>query len=175
VSNDSGGSFSVINVTSDEVTRSLTLGFTQPIGIAYNPSNKMMYVDDAYYNGYGAVYVFNARNFSLVKKITSKADFNYLWDIAYNPINKMMYLDSEFTGKYGSGTVIMINGTTITGVIQLPSNSSPGGIVFNPANGLIYVANGLLGTLSLINGTRILRNQVSLDDSSALTNGLVVG
>jgi DNA-binding beta-propeller fold protein YncE len=175
VSNDSGGSFSVINVTSDEVTRSLTLGFTQPIGIAYNPSNKMMYVDDAYYNGYGAVYVFNARNFNLIKRITSKSDFNYLGEIAYNPNNKEMYLDSEFTGKYGSGTVVIINGTRIAGVIQLPSNSSPGGIVFNPANGLIYVANGLLGTLSLINGTKILRNQVSLDNTSAVPNGLVVG
>ncbi len=174
VGNDFGSSVSVISAKTNTVIKTLTSGLVSPNGIAYDPANKLMYVVDSFYNYYGAVFVFNSSsNYKLVKIITSSKDFNFLWDIAYNPLNKEMYLTSLQSGSHGTGTVIILNGTRIVKVIQMPDNSNPGGVAFNPSNGLMYVANGGINTLSMINGTKLLNKQISLTPGYP-PSGLVV-
>jgi YVTN family beta-propeller protein len=62
-----------------------------------------------------------------------------------------------YVSNYGqfnaTGTVSVINGTTNTIVATIPVGKNPQAIAYNPANGLVYVANTLSDTLSIINGT----------------------
>ncbi len=173
VSNIFSPSISIISVKTNTVVNTLTANLTKPNGIAYDPSNKMMYVADCCYNYYGGVFVYNASDYKLVKIITNSKDFNFLWDIAYNPLNKDMYVTSLDSGIHGTGSVIILSGTRILKVIQMPDNSNPGGVAFNPSNGLMYVANGGINTLSMINGTKLLNKQISLVPGYN-PNGLVV-
>jgi YVTN family beta-propeller protein len=62
-----------------------------------------------------------------------------------------------YVSNYGqfntTGTVSVINDTTNTIIGNLHVGKNPQAIMYNPANGLFYIANTLSNTLSIINGT----------------------
>jgi YVTN family beta-propeller protein len=66
--------------------------------------------------------------------------------------NDLIYV-SNFGQFNVTGTVSVINGTTNTIVATIYIDKNPQAIVYNPANGLFYVANTYSNTLSIINGT----------------------
>jgi len=67
------------------------------------------------------------------------------WGIAYDPSNGYIYVTD-----WSSGTVSVINGTTV--IATIPVGTNPGGVAYDPSNGYIYVANYGSGTVSVING-----------------------
>jgi len=67
------------------------------------------------------------------------------WGIAYDPSNGYLYVTD-----WSSGTVSVINGTTV--IATIPVGTNPGGVAYDPSNGYIYVANYGSGTVSVING-----------------------
>src|ERR687889_521999 len=78
--------------------------------------------------------------------------FSVPYGIALNIDNDLLYVSNY--GQFNTtGIVSVINGTTNTIVATIPVGKNPQAIAYNPANGLLYVANTLSGTLSIINGT----------------------
>ena len=78
--------------------------------------------------------------------------FSAPYGIALNIDNDLLYVSNY--GQFNTtGIVSVINGTTNTIVATIPVGKNPQAIAYNPANGLLYVANTLSGTLSIINGT----------------------
>ena len=78
--------------------------------------------------------------------------FSAPYGIALNIDNDLIYV-SNYGQINTTGTVSVINSTTNTIVATIPVDKNPQAIAYNPANGLLYVANMLSGTLSIINGT----------------------
>src|ERR687889_2749088 len=78
--------------------------------------------------------------------------FSVPYGIALNIDNDLLYVSNY--GQFNTtGIVSVINGTTNTIVATIPVGKNPQAIAYNPANGLLYVANALSDTLSIINGT----------------------
>jgi YVTN family beta-propeller protein len=78
--------------------------------------------------------------------------FSVPYGIALNIDNDLLYVSNY--GQFNTtGIVSVINGTTNTIVATIPVGKNPQAIAYNPANGLLYVANTLSDTLSIINGT----------------------
>ncbi|MGI8832075.1 MAG: hypothetical protein ACR2IS_05490, partial [Nitrososphaeraceae archaeon] len=89
--------------------------------------------------------------------------FSAPYGVTLNSDNDLIYVSNY--GQFNTtGTVSVINGTTNTIVANIPVGKNPQAIVYNPANGLVYVANTLSNTLSIINGT-----------SNSLVGSIVVG
>jgi YVTN family beta-propeller protein len=78
--------------------------------------------------------------------------FSTPYGVTLSSDNDLIYVSNY--GQFNTtGTVAVINGTTNTIVANIPVGKNPQAIVYNPANGLVYIANTLSNTLSIINGT----------------------
>jgi YVTN family beta-propeller protein len=78
--------------------------------------------------------------------------FSAPFGIAIDPDNRLVYVSNY--GQFNTtGTVSVINDTTNTIIGNLYVGKNPQAIMYNPANGLFYIANTLSNTLSIINGT----------------------
>lgn len=98
--------------------------------------------------------------FPVIETITG---FSTPYGVTLNLDNDLIYVSNY--GQFNTtGTVSVINGTTNTIVASIPVGKNPQAIVYNPANGLVYIANTLSNTLSIINGT-----------SNSLVGSIVVG
>ncbi len=167
VANSEGPSVSIINVATWKVVKTLTKGFTQPGGVAYNPSNGMMYVTDFTYergNNEGAVFVFNATSYKLEKIIMRSTDFATARSIIYDPANDYMYVAASHGGLI-YGTIAMISGTKIVKAYVFTKGTYPTGLAYNPSNNLVYVSY-LTGYIGLINGTTILSQEIFIGNST---------
>jgi len=65
------------------------------------------------------------------------------WGIAYDPSNGYIYVTNS-----GSGTVSVINGTTV--IANITVGIGPEGVAYDPSNGYLYVTNSGSGTVSII-------------------------
>ncbi|MFP3265553.1 MAG: YncE family protein, partial [Acidilobus sp.] len=66
------------------------------------------------------------------------------WGIAYDPSNGYIYVANN-----GSGTVSVINGTTVIATIRV--GQGPTGVAYDPSNGYIYVTDAGSDSVSVIN------------------------
>ena len=140
-----GANNEVLEVSSynNTVIKNVTVG-DSPGAIAYNPANNEIYVSNYYGD---SVSVINSINNSVVKTIKTGAPDG----MAYDPVSENMYLE-QYTPNGGTepGYVTVINSTTNTITDNISVGNNPTGIAYIPANGDIYVANGLSSNISVI-------------------------
>ena len=132
-----------ISSSNNTIIKSISCGYF-PQAIAYNPANHGIYVSNYYGD---SVSVINSINNSVVKTIKTGAPDG----MAYDPVSGNMYLE-QYTPNGGTepGYVTVINSTTNEVTDNISVGNYPTGIAYIPANGDIYVANGLSSNISVI-------------------------
>jgi len=102
---------------------------TQPVDIAYNPTNNEIYVTSKN-TGVSAI---NGATGKLVKKV-NVATNDFRQDLAYDPTNGNIYVVNT-----NPGTVSVISSSTNTVISTIKTGSYPQHIAYNPADGNMYV------------------------------------
>jgi YVTN family beta-propeller protein len=160
-----GGSSTVSVISNRTVVATLPVG-NYPDAIAYNPSNNNIYVA---HDGSNNVTVISGT--SIVGNVTITA--GVLHQIAFNPSNNYIYVTTEPpTTVYGynattafvcvagcSRTISVISGTHVVATIQGGLGSGfqgEGGIVFDPSNDYMYVANRVSNSITVISNTTVV-------------------
>ena len=135
------GEASVINPKNNNVVANVSVGGF-PWGITYDPKNGYIYV--AEYNG--KVAVVDPSTDKVVANI-SVGDGVARW-VTYDPSNGLAYVTVDCYNAPNNVTVIDPSNNSIVAKIQV--GYFPWGIVYDPVNGYLYVANMRSGTLSVI-------------------------
>lgn len=111
-------------------------GLSTPDGMAYDPSNKQIYVANL---GNNTVTVYGLDGNTVDLGTTAFAGLNDPEDIAFNPANKHFYINEPATNQV---LVFDEAGNPITLAAGAFANlNSPFGLGWDSANGLIYVTN----------------------------------
>ncbi len=142
---------SLVNVIDD---RTNTVVATIPVGnglegIAYDPSNGMVYVADL---SSGSVDLINPATNSLVAAVKVESGHPVYADdlVAYNPGNQLVYVTNGIT--YGYNTEI--NGTTMVGNFTVPCSGGTGsefdGFAYDSVRGISFMS--ACGTVVAVNG-----------------------
>jgi DNA-binding beta-propeller fold protein YncE len=131
---------SMVNSTTNKIVRNVTVP-SYPVGYpltgTFDPSDGMLYV--LTYDGVG---IYNATN------------FNQTGILPYNG-TAILYL-SEFNELLiADGNVLILNASTnnLITTVNTGSTCDPVAFAFDPANELVYVANGVCGAVSVFNAT----------------------
>lgn len=148
VANSGSENVSVINSATNQLvplgSGALQVG-GDPLGIAFDPANGEIYVaNDASNN----VSVINAATETLVTTISFTTTI-FPFGVAVDTSNDRVFV----TGQNDPGTINAINGSTnkvIGGPVDLGDEST--GVLFDPDNGLLYVANFGSSSVSVVNG-----------------------
>ena len=132
-----------ISSHNNTVIKNVTVG-DSPGAIAYDPANHGIYVSNYYGD---SVSVIDSVTNRVINTIKTGAPEN----MAYDPVSENMYLE-QYTPNGGTepGYVTVINSTTNTVTDNISVGNYPTGIAYIPANGDIYVANGLSSNISVI-------------------------
>lgn len=132
-----------ISSHNNTVIKNVTVG-DSPGAIAYDPANHGIYVSNYYGD---SVSVIDSVTDRVINTIKTGAPEN----MAYDPVSENMYLE-QYTPNGGTepGYVTVINSTTNTVTDNISVGNYPSGIAYIPANGNIYVANGLSSNISVI-------------------------
>ena len=134
-----------------------------PDFLIYDNANKYVYVADFYSD---QVSILNGTN--LVANINVSTFPDYL---AYDAYSKYVYEVSSY------GNITIINNTKVVGSINLDYYSSPTGIVYDPQDHLIYLADWGNDTIDIINGTNVIKTLYSGQSPDGIAydpkNGLV--
>ncbi len=158
---------SVINgATNTLVTNIPVTGFSS--SVAYDSITNMIYVTN-----YTSTVFINPATESVVGGITWGTDIytfhNTAW-VVFDPVNGYLYISSSGYDASASGNVyysdvMVLNGANNSFVTEIPlySQTDPLGMVYDPANQEIYVANSGQDNVTVINGTSI-DTLVSLDN-----------
>ena len=139
----------VINVTNNSVVSAPSLPFdSSPYGMVLDPYNGDIYVAD--YNN-NDVFVLSSSGVIVAYIPAGQQPYG----IALDPVNKMLYVtDYDFnaliSGNPQEYNVTIINTVTNTFVKNVVPGTSPEGVVYDPINGLVYVANYRSGNISVI-------------------------
>ena len=142
VANLSGNSMSVINLATNTVTATVSVG-TTPYGVAVNPAGTIAYV--ANYNT-DNLSVINASTNTLTASV--KIPQAYPYGVAVNPNGQWVYVTN-----YGSDNVSVINTSTNVIAATVTVGVSPEGIAVNPAGTFAYVANYNTTSTTVTSGT----------------------
>jgi YVTN family beta-propeller protein len=139
---NSGGTVSVIDSSSNTVVDTINVGLGPEQYIAFNPSNNDMYVSNS---AGSTVSVIDSSSNTVVHTISVGGGPQ---GIAFNPSNNDMYVAS------GVGTVTLIDSSsnTVVDTIALVG-SGHYRIAFNPTNNDMYVTNYDSGTVSVIDSS----------------------
>src|SRR5437764_1397688 len=118
----------------------------RPDGIAYNPSNQMVYVTvlGSAYNSPGKVAVIDGRKNKVVTSIQA-CSYCDPEGLAFYPATGNVYV-----ANFGTGTVSVISDSTNRIISRLVVGNNPFGVLYDPANQQIYVANYSSRTVSVI-------------------------
>ena len=148
ITNSESDNISVIDGATNQLVplgpNALHLG-EYPIGIAYDPSNGELYVANYESNN---VSVINGATDSLTTTIAFTAT-TLPFGVAVDTSNDQVFV----SGSESPGTINEINPATntVTGS-PVSLGDEPTGVVFDPTNGLLYVANFGSGSVSVVNG-----------------------
>jgi YVTN family beta-propeller protein len=151
-------SFMVLYTTppahADRVTASVPVG-SHPDAMAYNPSDKEMYVANFYSN---SVSVMSGR--TVVANVAVAA---YPQALAFDPSDNEMYVASDCPC---ANAVSVISGTTV--VANVTTGYDPDALAFNPSNHDMYVANYFSFSVSVLSGTSLVANIMYVGSVDAL-------
>lgn len=134
----------IINSKDNTVMGSIAVG-NSPEYAVFDPSNNFIYVTDSQDNSVSFV---GATSFT----ITSTVKISNPTYEAYDPANGFLYV----TNGNLVGEVSALN-TATNEVTKIAVGLKPLGIAYDSDNGFIYVANQISNTVSVINGTKILK------------------
>lgn len=124
--NPGSNSVSVINSSNNKVEGSIAVGNT-PRGIAYDPRNGHLYVAN-----YGSDTVSEIEPSS--RRVLATIP------VRSAPIAVAYVQSYIYVSNFGSSLVSVIDDRTNTVVAEVPVGGGPGQLVYNPANGNVYVA-----------------------------------
>ncbi|HEV2429175.1 MAG TPA: YncE family protein [Thermoplasmata archaeon] len=113
-----------------------------PVGVAYDPSDGLVYVTDF---GGGAVTALNGT--TEVATIPVGTD---PYGVTYDPFDQQVYVTNN-----GADSVSVLRGTSVVSTISLPPSSSPEGIAADPYNGEVYVADSGTDNVSVLSSGAI--------------------
>jgi YVTN family beta-propeller protein len=117
-----------------------------PWGIAFDPSDGVVYVCNSYNN---TVTVINGSTNKAIATVQVGSDPT---EVVFDSSNGDLYVTNS-----GSNTVSVIDGSTNIVVATIAVKLDPWGIAFDSVNGDVYVANlassGVSGTVSVIDGS----------------------
>ncbi len=153
VTNEGSDNISVINGTSDSVGVPIPLpAQSGPFGIAFDAVNGQLYVtlrgSAACAGGGGPC------SGALVNASTDAYDGTFVEGSAaaypsFDAANGLLYVPNAVN----PGTITVLSGAGPNPVGVVSVGSTPGGVVADPANGLLYSANFAANTISVIAGT----------------------
>ncbi|MHB1623374.1 MAG: beta-propeller fold lactonase family protein, partial [Cuniculiplasma sp.] len=123
------------------VVSSIVVG-SGPYGVAYDASNKYLYVANPYSNNVSVINGVTNKVVSSIKVGTTP------YGVAYDASNGYLYVTN-----YNSNNVSVINGVTNKAMASsIGAGNNPWGVVYDPSNGYLYVANSYSCNVSVING-----------------------
>ena len=142
-----GNNVSVISVVNNTDFKSFSLSsaniHARPEGVAYDPSNNMLYVTLL---NIGEVAVMNA---TTGRVITTLSIGGVPHDIIFDAHNGFVYATNFYN-------VTVINTTTNSIQARIVVGSGPFGIALDPSNGYVYVANFYSNNVSVISGLNVI-------------------
>jgi uncharacterized repeat protein (TIGR02543 family) len=141
VANESSGTVSVINGSTNTVKSTITVG-SGAADVAYDAANGDVYVANS---TSGTVSVINGST-NTVKSTIPVGTQPY--GVAYDATNGDVYITNS-----SSNTVSVIDGSTNTVKSTIPVGIRPYGVAYDTANGDVYVVNSTSGTVSVIDGS----------------------
>ncbi len=142
VANFGANTISVINTTTNKVTRTIPVTGGGPMGVAASKNGKFLYAADE--TG-GQVSVINLASGTEVKAIPIGSN---AFGVAISPDDSRVYA-TNFTG--GLGFVSVINTATNTVIANVSTELYPTGVVVSPDGSRVYTANQVSGSISVIN------------------------
>ena len=120
-----------------------------PGPLLYDPSNHYVYA--AGINGHNVFVIHDAKVISTIPIANHPRNF------VYDPADDMVYLGTQQTGGVEGlpPSIAAINGTTILGYVAADCSADHCPMLYDPANGMLYVASSGLDTVSVVNGTTV--------------------
>lgn len=146
-----------INSTTSKVV-SYFNGGASPVSMTVDPENGFMYIAD-FTSGPGMITVVNVTTEEIVETISFAyhlTQVNYvMYDHSNNCVYAIGYFSHFVTGGsvYYDGYAEVINPTNNSIIKSIPLGYAPSAAAYDPANGMIYVANWYSNNLTVINGT----------------------
>ncbi len=135
------GSVFVVNTTKEALVQTFSIG-SQPCAMAYDSASDTMYVGDL-----SASYVYSV-DASTGAVLSSIPVPSYVNALTYDPVQGVVF------ATLGISTLAVINTTTNTVSKTLSGvTNNPHGVIYDPSNGFVYVANKANGSVTVINAT----------------------
>jgi DNA-binding beta-propeller fold protein YncE len=155
VSDTNTTSVAVIDGNTGQVVTTVALppSGNEPLGMAFNPQNRLLYV--ARNTGFGTVNVVDTKTDTLLAQPLTVGGFPY--KIAVDPLLNRVYV-TAFGGSFPASTgpgVYAVSGRTgkVVRFIDVQS-SNPSNIAIDPVTRIAYVPNGFDGTIAVIDLAR---------------------
>jgi YVTN family beta-propeller protein len=171
------GSNKVVVISGNETTdvyskaTDIVVG-TNPVGIAYNPTNQKLYVANSFG---GSVSVIAAASNTVTSTVTMTGATPTPIGVAVDATGNKVYVTDN-----KNNNVAIINGATDT-LLTTPTintGQAPYGLAFNPANNTLYVANGQTttppGTVTAFNTSSQVSSSINVN-SNPMAFGNFVG
>ncbi len=120
-----------------------------PGPLLYDPSNHYVYT--AGINGHNVFVILDT------KVISSIPIVNHPRGFVYDPSDDLVYLGTQQTGGVEGlpASIAAINGTEIFGYVAADCSNDHCSMLYDPADGMLYVASSGSDTVSMINGTTV--------------------
>ena len=129
------------SATSLTFIRNWTEGFDFPSGMAYDPTDNVLYVAN-----------WDGENVTAINVTTGAERWSPTGEepigVAYDPAGR--YID--IANELGNNVTVLV-ASTGANAANVPAGSEPWGALYDPANGNVYVSDYLGGELTVINGT----------------------
>lgn len=138
----------VVNESTGTVTT--TIAVYEALQLAVNPATNRIYIAAANPNQ-GEVTVIDGSTNQVITNIDiSGSNFTAL--VAVDPLHNLVYATDENNTGDPNGVVAVISGATNTVTDNIVVPGEPTQIAVNPVSRLLYVANGTLNEVQIING-----------------------
>ena len=176
VTNWYSNTVSVIDGGTNKVVQTIPVG-SEPYGVAVDPSNGYVYVAN---EGSKNVSVISTTNTYQVDLTESGLPAGTLWSATLGDFQRtsttpsINFTDPNGTFPFAIGSVpgyyaspqsgsVVVNGTNANppiaftnSVVNVPVGSGPVGVVYDSANGYVYVADGGENNVTILSGTQVI-------------------
>ena len=132
----------VIDGASNTIIDKISLGGSQPLGLAVDPVKNVLFVT---ING-PEVAVINGHSDTLEKRITVGGENA---NAADDPLTHRLYVTNEI---FGPSTLGVVNTTDFQVVTNIPVGNTPFDVAVDQSSDLVFVTNIGDSTISVING-----------------------
>jgi YVTN family beta-propeller protein len=153
---DQSSSLNVIDTQTNRIVDSVAVG-SAPTGVAYDPHNGYIYVANS---GSNTVSAIDGSSDQVKATVSLGAGFGPFGVAAAGDTG------SVYVTGHGAGEVVQINDSLQKSADTFSVGASPEGVAYDPASGLVYVANTGSGTLSVLGGPSIATLSVGDEPNS---------